>query len=138
MTDTIIDTNVLIDLSDDGEEWFAWSAARVAEAASAGRVIVNQVIYSELAGGYATREDLEGTLRRAGLAKEEVPWDAAFMAGIAFQVYRSRGGSRRVPLPDFFIGAHALVRGYKLLTRDRGYFAGYFPSLDVIAPDTHP
>ena len=99
---------------------------------------MNQVIYSELAGGYADREDLDAALTRAGIIKETVPWDAAFAAGLAFKTYRKRGGGRPTPLPDFFIGAHAAVRGYGLLTRDRGYFASYFPSLDIISPETHP
>lgn len=138
MIDTLVDTNVLIDLSDDTEEWFDWSAERVNHAAGEGRLVLNQIIYAELAGGYATREDLDETLLHAGVVKETVPWSAAFTAGLAFASYRERGGTRLTPLPDFFIGAHAAVRGYKLLTRDRGYFGTYFPSLEIISPDTHP
>ena len=138
MTDTLLDTNVLIDLSDDNENWFAWSSRAVRDAADEGELIVNQVIYSELAGGYAIREDLELVLHRARIRKESVPWDAAFMAGLAFKTYRRLGGMRRSPLPDFFIGAHAAVRGYRLLTRDRGHYATYFPTLDIVSPETHP
>lgn len=138
MIDTLVDTNVLIDLSDDKEKWFTWSARRVEEAVDAGRLLLNQVIYSELAGSYTSREELDAALTRAGMIKETIPWDAAFMAGLVFRAYRDRGGTRLTPLADFFIGAHAAVRGYRLLTRDRGYFAFYFPSLDIIAPDTHP
>jgi predicted nucleic acid-binding protein len=70
--------------------------------------------------------------------REHVPFDAAFAAGLAFLDYRRRGGMRTSPLPDFFIGAHAAVRGYRLLTRDRGYYASYFPTLHLISPETHP
>ena len=134
----MVDTNVLIDLSDDEEYWFGWSARRVEEAANRGRLVLNQVIYSELTGGYMDRNHLDATLTRGGFTRENVPWDAAFAAGLAFEIYRKRGGSRRTPLPDFFIGAHAAVRGYRLLTRDRGYFAAYFPSLTIVSPDTDP
>ena len=117
--------------------WADWSTGAVAEAADQGSVLVNPVIYSELSGAFATREDLDAALEDAGIQRENLPWSAAFAAGLAFQVYRKRGGSRRTPLPDFFIGAHAAVRGYRLITRDRGYFADYFPSLDIISPETH-
>lgn len=138
MTDTLVDTNVLIDLSNDSEEWFDWSSHLVREAANSGALVVNQIIYSELVGGYAAREELDAVLARAEVRREDLPWDAAFMAGMAFQEYRRQKGKRRTPLPDFYIGAHAAVRGYRLLTRDRGYYSTYFPTLVVISPDTHP
>ena len=81
-------------------------------------------------------EALDGAFTAERFRRENVPWDAAYLAGVAFLEYRRRGGRRSSPLPDFFIGAHAAVRGYRLLTRDRGYYAGYFPTLDIISPDT--
>ena len=67
--------------------------------------------------------------------REPLPWPAAFLAGKAYLAYRRRGGERRSPLPDFYIGAHAAIRGYRLLSRDRGRYATYFPKLQIIAPD---
>ncbi len=138
MTDTLVDTNVLIDLSGSDPVWREWSANAVATAADKGSVLINPIIYSEFTAGFATREDLDATLTEAGFGRENIPWDAAFAAGMIYKAYRKQGGTRQGLLPDFIIGAHAAVRGYRLLTRDRGYFASYFPSLDIISPETHP
>lgn len=138
MADTVVDTNVFLDLSGEDPVWYEWSSKRVAEAADQGALVINQVIYSELAGGYERREDLDAVLVRAGFRRENVPWDAAFLAGLAFRLYRRRRGARQTPLPDFYIGAHAAVRNYRLLTRDRGYYASYFPTVSVISPESRP
>ena len=135
MTDTLVDTNILLDISGPDSVWKPWSTLRMTEAADEGELVINQLVYAELASGYARREHLEAVLPPASYRRESVPWDAAYMASVAFLEYRRRGGRRSSPLPDFFIGAHAAVRGYCLLTRDRGYYAGYFPKLDIISPD---
>ena len=137
MTDTLVDTNVLLDVVEEDANWFDWSQRRLAAAAEEGDLLLNQVIYSELSAGYDTAEMLDAMLGQQPFVRENVPWDAAFMAGLAFEAYRRRGGRRSSPLPDFFIGAHAAVRGYTLLTRDRGYYATYFPTLKIISPETH-
>lgn len=67
--------------------------------------------------------------------REAVPYEAAFLAGKSFLAYRRRGGTKRAPLPDFFIGAHAAIAGYRLLTRDAARYRTYFPSLPLIAPN---
>lgn len=58
----------------------------------------------------------------------------AFLAGKAFLAYRRRAGNKASPLPDFYIGAHAAVRGYRVLTRDVARYRTYFPKLALIAP----
>ena len=138
MTDTLVDTNVFLDIAEDDSHWFEWSQRQLADAVNTGAAIISQVVYAELAAGYDSAEHLNATLTRQQFRREELPWDAAFMAGLAYLDYRERGGSRTLPLPDFFIGAHAAVRGYTLLTRDRGYYATYFPTLKIISPETHP
>jgi predicted nucleic acid-binding protein len=138
MTDTLVDTNVLLDVVEEDAVWFDWSRRGLADAADEGAVIVNQVVYAELAAGYDTAESLDAMLHRDQFVREELPWDAAFVAGVAFFQYRRRGGRRSSPLPDFFIGAHAAVRGYTLLTRDRGYYATYFPTLKIVSPEISP
>jgi predicted nucleic acid-binding protein len=69
------------------------------------------------------------------LDREALPYEAAFLAEKCFLVYRQRGGTKRSPLQDFFIGAHAAVAGYRLLTRDAARYRSYFPRLPLIAPD---
>lgn len=58
---------------------------------------------------------------------------AGFAAGKAYLRYR-RSGDKRSPMPDFYIGAHAAVAGYRLLTRDARRYRTYFPALDIVAP----
>ena len=138
MADTLVDTNVILDINGDPSPWQRWSEGALAEAVDVGGLVINQVIYAELASGYREREELDQLIGAGRFRREHLPWDAAFMAGFAFLSYRRRGGARSSPLPDFFIGAHAAVRGYRLLTRDRGYYATYFPTLEIVSPETHP
>jgi predicted nucleic acid-binding protein len=138
MTDTLIDTNVILDIAEEDAEWQAWSERQLEHAGEEGELLINPVIYAELAAGFPTREGLDAALDASRLRRENLPWAAAYGAGLAFLSYRRRGGTRSSPLPDFFIGAHAAVRGYTLLTRDRGTYATYFPTLKIVSPETHP
>ena len=131
---TLIDTNVLLDVLLEDEEWIDWSAARVADAAQQGRVVVNPIIYAEVSSAYDDIEALERALPARYYVREPLPWDAAFLAGRAYVAYRRRGGARPSPLPDFYIGAHAAVAGHTLLTRDPGRYQSYFPKLRIVAP----
>ena len=138
MTDTLVDTNIILDIAEEDADWQAWSERWLANAAENGDLLINQVVYAELAAGYATREALNAALDGQHYRREDIPWDAAYAAGHAYLAYGRRGGARTSPLPDFFIGAHAAVRGYTLLTRDRGFYAAYFPTLALVSPETHP
>ncbi|WP_299823619.1 type II toxin-antitoxin system VapC family toxin, partial [uncultured Jannaschia sp.] len=91
----------------------------------------NSIIYAEISIAFDQIEDLDALLPEAVFHREDLPWEAAFLAGKAFRTYRRRGGARSLPLPDFYIGAHAAVRGYRLLTRDAARFRTYFPTLDL-------
>ena len=133
MTAVLIDSNVLLDLMTEDPRWFAWSAvARVAERF---RLVINPIIYGEVSVRYSQIEDLDAVLPKAMFDREAIPYQAAFLAGKAFLLYRRREGTKRSPLPDFFIGAHAAVAGYQLLTRDAIRYRTYFPKLPLIAPD---
>jgi predicted nucleic acid-binding protein len=131
---TLVDSNVILDVVTEDAEWADWSASMLARAAQQGRLVINPLIYAEVACGFATVEDLDDALPAAYFTREPVPWPAAFLAARAFLAYRRRGGSRPTPLPDFFIGAHAAVAGYTLLTRDRRRYKTYFPKLTLIEP----
>ncbi|MDX3929140.1 MAG: type II toxin-antitoxin system VapC family toxin [Shinella sp.] len=135
---TLIDTNVLIDIFHTPGAFTEWSLARVEAARLEGPLVINPLIYAEMAAGYATSEGLESALAPSLFRREELPWEAAYAAGHAFLHYRRAGGDKRSPLPDFYIGAHAMVRGYKLLSRDAARYRTYFPLLSIVSPETHP
>jgi predicted nucleic acid-binding protein len=131
---TLVDSNVLLDYFDQDSEWFDWSATMLSEAASRGRTVINPVIYAEVSVGFARIEDVETALPRQFFVRADLPWEAGFLAGRIFRDYRRKGGLRRSPLPDFFIGAHATISGLTLLTRDARRYRAYFPKLKIIAP----
>jgi predicted nucleic acid-binding protein len=131
---TLVDSNVILDVITEDHEWLDWSAAALARQADAGRLAVNPVIYAEIAARFERIEDLEAALPSLYYERHPLPWESAFLAGRAFTQYRRRGGQRRSPLPDFFIGAHAVIAGMTLLTRDPRRYRTYFPKLRLIAP----
>ncbi len=135
MTAVLIDSNVLLDVMTEDTRWLAWSAGAIERAADSFRLVINPVIYAEISIRYSRIEDLEAALPRTMLDREAIPYEAAFLAGKSFLTYRTRGGTKRSPLPDFFIGAHAAVAGYQLMTRDTVRYRSYFPKLSLIAPD---
>lgn len=131
----LVDANVLIDVATDDPAWADWSATALERAGRGSRLVVNPIVYAEVSVAFDRIEDLDALLPPELFQREALPWEAAFLAGKAFLAYRRRGGTKETPLPDFYIGAHAAVRGHRLLTRDRGRFATYFPAVTLIAPD---
>jgi predicted nucleic acid-binding protein len=127
----VVDSNVLLDLFTDDPAWSSWSQARLAEAFDSGQVVINPIIYAEISVAFARVETLDRALP-AELTREALPWEAAFLAGKSFLEYRRRGGTKRSPLPDFYIGAHAAVTGRALLTRDAGRYRTLLPRLALI------
>ncbi|MEJ8574076.1 type II toxin-antitoxin system VapC family toxin [Microbaculum marinum] len=138
MTDTLVDTNVLIDVFGADPNWVEWSRSRLRAAAGNGELVVNPMVYAELSAMFPTQRQLDHALPRDRYRREDLPWDAAFNAGRAFLAYRRAGGAKRSPLPDFYIGAHAEIHGYDLLTRDPARYRQFFPMLKLVTPDTHP
>jgi len=131
---TLVDSTILLDYFDQDSEWFDWSASMLAEAANRGRTVINPIIYAEVSVGFARIEDVETALPRQFFVRADLPLEAAFLAGRIFRDYRRKGGARRSPLPDFFIGAHATISRMTLLTRDARRYRAYFPKLKIIAP----
>ena len=134
MTTVLVDSNVILDIFTEDANRLDWSSAALAEAAETSRLVVNPIIYAEVSIHFQRIEELNVALPPDRFVREAVPFEAAFLAGRAFLNYRRRGGPRLSPLPDFFIGAHAAVSGYRLLTRDPDRFRSYFPRLALIAP----
>lgn len=137
MTTTLVDSSVLLDILAPSD-WRSWSEEHLAATAESGDVAINQVVYAEIAAGFATRERLDRTLQGVGIVRLNVPWAACWEAARAFVDYHRSGGKRSAPLLDFFIGAHAVAADLQLLTRDPGRVRRAFPSLKLIAPADPP
>jgi hypothetical protein len=129
----LVDSNVLLDLFTNDPAWGDWSEARLAEAFDTGPVVINPIVYAEISVAFERIETLEKALPEQ-LGREDLPWAAAFLAGKCFVDYRRRGGAKRSPLPDFYIGAHAAITGRALLTRDAGRYRTLMPRLQLISP----
>jgi predicted nucleic acid-binding protein len=135
---TIVDSNVIIDIAEPGSEWLRWSRQRISEARLLGELVFNAVIAAEVAHEFVSSERYRNVFDPKVWSFEAIPCEAGFVAGQAHRAYRLRGGTRDRTLPDFLIGAHAAVSGHRLLTRDTARYRTYFPSLEIISPDTHP
>ena len=133
---TLVDTSVLLDVLTEDPIWLDWSAAALVEAAEAGPLWINPIVYAEVSVRFSRIEDLEAALPPGDFRRAQLPWEAAFLAGKACIRYRRAWGTKASTLPDFFIGAHAAVAEVALLTRDRGRYQTYFPTVELIAP-TH-
>lgn len=135
MSHVVVDSNVLLDVVTDDPTWGQWSSGSLERTADEAILVINALIYAEVSIGFPSIEALEEALPPDLYRREILPYEAAFLAGKAFLRYRQAGGTRRSPLPDFYIGAHAAVAGYRLLTRDATRYRTYFPRLELIAPD---
>jgi predicted nucleic acid-binding protein len=134
MKPTLVDSSVLLDIATQDPTWFSWSSEALKTAANESALVINGLIYAEVSIRYQKIEDLEDALPLSIYRRDPLPYEAAFLAGKAFLKYRRRGGRRTSPLPDFYIGAHAAVAGYRVLTRDPSRYRTYFPTVDVLAP----
>lgn len=134
MTPVLVDSNILLDIMTNDPVWGDWSMAQLDQLGQSAALVINPIIYAELSVSHSRIETLDAVLPADLFQREPLPWSAAFLAGKAFLSYRKRGGDRRSPLPDFYIGAHAAVAGYRLLSRDRGRYATYFPTVALITP----
>ncbi|GAA5175414.1 type II toxin-antitoxin system VapC family toxin [Pseudonocardia eucalypti] len=132
---TMVDTNVLLDVLHGDDRWGEWSRDRIVEAREVGPLVINPIIYAEVSVYYSRVEDLDRDLPRGDFVREPLPFRAGFMAGKVFLKYRRQGGVRRSPLPDFYIGAHATARDYRLLTRVGARYRSYFPKLRLRTPE---
>lgn len=138
MSDTLVDANILIDIFADDPDWRDWSRDRLVAARKDGDLVINPIVYAEVAAAFPTQRKLDDALGPERYRRENLPWDAAFGAGRAFLAYRRAGGLKRSPLPDFYIAAHADVKGYNLLTRDLARYRQAFPALRIVSPESHP
>ena len=134
MDTVLIDSSVLLDIVTPDSEWLEWSSAALAVAAERCQLVINPIIYAEVSTRFATIEELDEAFPSEVYRREALPYPAAFLAGKAFLKYRRHGGSRNAPIADFYIGAHAAVANYKMLTRDPRRVRRYFPTVELISP----
>ena len=135
---TLVDSSVILDIVTDDPAWAEWSESALAQARDDGLLVINPIVYAEVSTGFDRIEDLDDALPADDFQREMLPYEAGFVAGKAFLAYRRRGGQKRAPRPDFLIGAHAAVRGHRLLTRDAARYRTYFPTVSLIAPPREP
>lgn len=134
MTGFLIDTNVIIDVLKNDPVWRPWSASTLERCADSGILIINPIIYSELAVGFPRMSDIDLALPSTLWERRQLSWEASFLAGQAFREYRQRGGPRTSTLPDLFIGAHAAAEGLVIVTRDPARIRTAFPSVQLLTP----
>lgn len=134
MTAVLVDSNVILDVLTEDARWYGWSAETLERLGSEADLVINPIVYAEVSIRFERVEDLDEALPPAWFRRETLPWEAAFLAGKCFLRYRRAGGRGPTPLPDLYVGAHAAVRGMRLLTRDAPRYRTYFPKLDLIAP----
>jgi hypothetical protein len=130
----LVDTNVLVDVFENDPEWDEWSVAQLRAQAQIHRLVINPVIYAELSLAFSAVEALDDALAALQIPVIEVPKPALFLAGKAFVRYQRQGGTKANVLADFFIGAHAAVAGWPVLTRDARRYTSYFPTVTLVAP----
>ena len=134
MKGVLVDSNIVLDVFLDDPKWADWSESKLDEYDQLGILYINSSIYSEISIGFKRIEDLESAIAKAGFQMLEIPKEALFLAGKAYLKYKKRKGTKRTPLPDFFIGAQAAVQNLDLITRDVSRYQSYFPTVKLITP----
>ncbi len=130
----LVDSNVILDIVTEDTDWFRWSSETLAFYGDTDILVINPIIYAEVSIGFKRIEEVEEVLPLTHFRRAQLPWEAGFLAGKCFLKYRRKGGKRKSPLPDFFIGAHAAIMEMSLMTRDVSRYRTYFPKLKLISP----
>ena len=134
MKGVLVDSNIVLDVFLNDPKWADWSESKLDEYDQLGILYINSIVYSEISIGFKRIENLESAIAKAGFQMLEIPKEALFLAGKAYLKYKKRKGTRRTPLPDFFIGAQAAVQNLDLVTRDVSRYQSYFPTVKLITP----
>jgi len=125
---------VITDLTEPNSDWYEWAASTLERLDCNHHFVINPIIYAECSIVYDTIEEVESLIKTLDLEVKNLPRESLFLAGKVFLNYRRNQGTKSNVLPDFFIGAHAAVTGYKIMTRDKGRFASYFPNVELMMP----
>jgi len=138
MKGIFVDSNVILDLFEDDRTWTEWSESMLNRYSMTHTLYINPIIYTEVSIGFERIEELERAMTGCGFQLIQIPKEALFLAGKIYVRYKKQKGMKLSPLPDFFIGAHAAVLGLDLITRDVSRYKTYFPTVNVIAPESPP
>jgi len=130
----LVDSCIFLDIFTKDEAWFEWSSNALQDIVAKDVAVLNAVVYSEISVRFSEKSDLDALLPSDAFEYAAIPREAAYLAGKCYLRYRNRGGKRLTTLPDFFIGAHAVVARMPLLTRDSKRFRQYFPEATLICP----
>jgi predicted nucleic acid-binding protein len=135
MKGILIDSNVILDLFENDQNWAEWSESSLEQYSMTHTLYINPIIYAEVSIGFERIEELESAITGCGFQMIQIPKEALFLAGKAFIKYKKQKGSKLYPLPDFFIGAHAAVVGFEIMTKDISRFRSYFPTVKLVTPE---
>jgi len=136
MNGILVDSCILLDLFTNDPDWADWSENILGQYSQTNTLYINSIIYTEVSVGFKRIEEVEAAIEQAGIKVLEIPREALFLAGKVFLNYRKSKGTKHSTLPDFYIGAHAIVSTFDLITRDISKFKTYFPNLNLIYPKT--
>ena len=135
MNGILIDSCILLDLFTNDPKWGDWSENILDKYSQTNTLYINSIVYTEISIGFRKIEELEKAISQMGIKVLEIPREALFLTGKAFLKYRRNKGTKKSPLPDFFIGAHASVSKFSLITRDVTKYKTYFPQIDLVNPN---
>ncbi len=131
----LVDSNIILDIFENDNRWYNWSSSILDKYSEDYQLFINPVIYTEISIGFDGIELLESSIIKCGFKFAEIPREALFLAEKAFIKYRKEKGNKTMPLPDFYIGAHAAVAGMVLITRDVRRVRHYFPTVKIVSPE---
>jgi hypothetical protein len=134
MNGILIDSCVLLDLFTNDPKWGNWSEDVLSQYSQTNTLFINSIVYTEISIGFNRIEEVEEAVEQVGVKVLEIPREALFLAGKTFLEYRRNKGTKSSTLPDFFIGAHATVSSFDLVTRDIAKYRTYFPNIKLICP----
>ena len=137
MNGILVDSNIILDIFLNDPNWADWSEETLAKYSSYTKLYINSIVYTEISIGFKKIEELESAINRGEFQMLEIPKEALFLAGKAFLQYRKATGTKRSPLPDFYIGAQAAIFNLSLITRDISRYKTYFPTVKLIHPELH-
>ena len=130
----LVDSNIWIDCIDGDSPWHAWAVDNLQACSERAPLHINLIIYTELLVPGPEIAALDSMLDVYETQRSGLPWSCAALAAKAYGEYRKRGGMRRSPLPDFYLGAHAAVANLTVLTRDETRYRRYFPRVKRVSP----